>query len=163
MKKFVDPNDPYRVRRRNAPKGVPMAFIEGVLLTETDDCILFPFGRNADGYARLGNDEYGHVIVCERAHGPRPSPDDVVAHSCGNPPCVNKRHVRWATHAENAEDRAKHGTNRRPKIAQREIEFIGKELVHVMRFRDIAKMHGVSGSTIAGIARKAVGGAVNGS
>lgn len=158
MKRFVDPRDLYRVRRRNAPKGAPMAFLEGALATETDACIVFPFGRNADGYARLANDEYGHVIACERTHGPRPTPVHVVAHSCGNPPCVNKRHLRWATPAENADDSARHGTNRRPRIAQREVEFVGAQLVHVMRYRDLARMFGVSGSTVASIARKAAGG-----
>ncbi|MHB9475162.1 HNH endonuclease [Mesorhizobium sp. M0589] len=138
-----------------------MAFIERALLTETDHCIEFPFCRNADGYARLkceGRDVYGHVIVCERAHGQRQTPESVVAHRCGNHACVNKRHVRWATPAENTADRVGHGTNRPTKLPKHAVHFIGKELVHVMRYRDIAIMHGVSGSTIASIARKAAGG-----
>ncbi|WP_292565493.1 HNH endonuclease [Mesorhizobium sp.] len=161
MKKFVDPNHPYRVRRRRAPKGAPLAFIEDALLTETDDCIRFPYCCNGDGYARLkyeGKDAYGHVIVCTRAHGQRPTASSVVAHGCGNQSCINKRHLRWASSAENAADKAGHGTSQPSKLPQHAVDFIGSELVHVMRYRDLARMYGVSGSTIASIARKAAGG-----
>lgn len=134
-----------------------MAFIEHALTRETDDCIRFPFGLNGDGYAnlRIGRQHaYGHVIVCQRAHGQKPLSDSLVAHSCRTPACVNKRHLRWATSAENAADQTKHGTTSRgPKLKPIGVKFISEELAHVMRYRDIGRMFGVSGSTVSNAVR----------
>jgi hypothetical protein len=48
--------------------------------------------------------------MCIAAHG-KPKRDDLhAAHSCGNPQCVNPKHIRWATPAENNQDKILHGT-----------------------------------------------------
>ncbi|WP_420820099.1 HNH endonuclease [Rhizobium freirei] len=51
-----------------------------------------------------------HRVVCEKAHGVPSFPDAQAAHRCGNNSCVNPNHVRWATQAENEEDKRAHGT-----------------------------------------------------
>jgi hypothetical protein len=89
-------------------------FLDLALMQETDECILWPFSIDDRGYGSMGvgrkSTRRSHVAMCEMAHGPKPSPDLEVAHKCGNRPCINKRHVRWATRVENAADRVEHGT-----------------------------------------------------
>lgn len=53
-----------------------------------------------------------HRLVCIQAHG---DPDDgqEACHNCGNPPCVNPRHLRWDTHKSNIGDKVAHGTHNR--------------------------------------------------
>lgn len=54
-----------------------------------------------------------HSLICEIFHGPRPSPSHHAAHICGRRICVNHRHIRWATPAENELDKVAHGTSNR--------------------------------------------------
>ena len=84
------------------------------LLAETDDCVEWPFAKNTGGYGRVwidGKVHHTHAIACNFAHGPAPSPLHEVAHTCGNAKCMNHRHLRWATHAENLADTVTHGTS----------------------------------------------------
>jgi hypothetical protein len=58
--------------------------------------------------------------MCILAHGLPPFPKAEAAHGCGKGHlgCFSPKHVRWATPAENAADRVKHGTaNRGEKVA----------------------------------------------
>lgn len=79
---------------------------------ETNDCIdHFDFAPIAE-YATMnvgGKQRRVSRLVCEAVYGPPPSSRHHAAHSCGNPPCVNKRHLRWATPVQNAKDRTTHG------------------------------------------------------
>jgi hypothetical protein len=99
---------PTITKNKYPQRGSLIAFIEKSLLSDTDECIEWPFGR-ARNYGYFNGTSASHTI-CERAHGPRPSAAHEVAHSCRNPPCINKRHLRWATHAENEKDKIGHGT-----------------------------------------------------
>jgi hypothetical protein len=51
-----------------------------------------------------------HRRVCLETHGPAPADKPQAAHSCGNRPCCNKRHVRWASQSDNEQDKLEHGT-----------------------------------------------------
>lgn len=82
-----------------------------------DVCHLWPYRRNTQGYAVVWCEaEYQRVnrIVCAHVHGPAPSAQHQAAHSCGERACVNPRHLRWATQAENIADAKVHGTFRPP-------------------------------------------------
>lgn len=77
---------------------------------DTDDCIEWPYAH-VKGYGRIGN----YLLtrnVCFANFGEPPTPRSQAAHSCGNPPCINWRHLRWATAIENAADRWSQGTMR---------------------------------------------------
>jgi hypothetical protein len=78
-----------------------------------DDCLIFPFARNNHGYGALkfeGRIMAASRAMCIIAHGHPPDPSLVAAHSCGkgHTGCVNPKHLRWATYAENALDLAEH-------------------------------------------------------
>lgn len=109
-----------RVNLVRAPKGAPLAFLQGLLSKEEiDSCILWPYARDPNGYAKLkgkaGETEVAARRMCEMKWGPPPNPDALTAHSCGKGHlgCVSPWHVRWATHAQNSADALGHGTRAR--------------------------------------------------
>lgn len=81
---------------------------------QTDECILWPFGRMANGYGNVryeGRTRGVHVVVCEHFHGGKPGPGMDVCHAhTGNRHCINPRHLRWDTRAGNMRDAVEHGT-----------------------------------------------------
>lgn len=81
---------------------------------DTDECVLWPYGKNTYGYGRLGTPMRGtrgaHRVACMLVHGDPPTGYDA-AHSCRSRECVNPRHLRWATRKENMGDKRRDGTD----------------------------------------------------
>jgi hypothetical protein len=80
-----------------------------------DECLIWPFGRNARGYGILRHDGRAQIVsrlVCIEENGPPPTPEHQAAHSCGRggDGCVTKKHMVWKTPAENTDDKKQHGT-----------------------------------------------------
>lgn len=81
-----------------------------------DECLIWPFQRLQDSGAAAvkwkGKQTVAARVMCQLVHGTPPSPKHEAAHSCGNghKGCVNPKHLRWATHAENEADKLIHGT-----------------------------------------------------
>ena len=87
------------------------------------ECLVFTGHLAREGYGqvsseqgRAGNVIGAHVVSCEAAHGPRPTPDHEVLHSCDNPPCVEPTHLRWGTRYENHRDAVERGRFVAPPI-----------------------------------------------
>lgn len=104
-------------------------------------------------------------VICERMYGP-PRPGDEAAHSCGNPECLNRRHVRWATHVENEADKRQHGTlnvgerNGHATLTTVEVDEIRRLRSGGLKLDEIAGRFGVQKSTVSRIAngiRRAAG------
>ncbi len=93
-------------RNKRAKNGEPEKFIEIAKKYTGDDCLIWPYGKDKDGYGWCGG-EAVHRIVCP---GEPKGERDQAAHYCGNPSCVNPNHLRWATKSENMQDKHLHGT-----------------------------------------------------
>lgn len=90
-----------------------LKFLRAVLTYQGDLCQPWPYSGLPSGYAQTSIKNHPvlvHRWVCERAHGSAPFPRAVAAHSCGNRPCCNPRHIRWTTQQQNIADKVVHGT-----------------------------------------------------
>jgi hypothetical protein len=108
--------DPLRENVIASP-GNPEAFFQQALKCTSDECLIWPYGRDNRGYAQMSWRKRGKAIkkvycaVCEEVHGTPPTPKHEAAHSCGNGHlgCINPRHLRWLTHKENLAEMRAHG------------------------------------------------------
>lgn len=118
----------YRMRKHGDPlkgrahKGEPQRFLTDYVLTyQGDDCLFWPYGRSKAGYGVLrheGRAKTVHRLVCTEIHGPPPASDAEASHLCGQGHlgCVNARHLRWESHAENMAKMVEHGRSNRGEI-----------------------------------------------
>ena len=127
---------------------------------ESDACILFPFYVGNHGYGRLSSNGEGwlaHRYICTKIYGPAPTKKHDAAHSCGNKLCMNKRHLRWATRAENEADKKAHGRDNRgsrhgmSKLTAEQVRAIrGARMAQ----KTIAHQYGISRATVSDLKRK---------
>lgn len=141
-------------------KGDLMIFVNQALAAETDECIPWPYGKAGSQYGVLnieGRRAYAHRVVCEAAHGPMPADKREAAHGCGNSSCINKRHLRWATHKENDADKIIHGTTNKgerhgnSKLTDFDVLAIRKRLRQGETQRSVAKDFSVHVMTVCNI------------
>lgn len=100
-------------------KGEVKEFLNNIAIPyEGDSCLEFPYARSRSGHGHVSKSAFGtgeaHVYVAVAVHGPKPSDKHEVCHSCGNPPCVNPKHLRWGTRKDNVRDAIEHGTFKPP-------------------------------------------------
>jgi hypothetical protein len=158
--RLVRHGDPLGGRR---PLGHAIADIFRALETDTDDCIFWTHARNQFGRGNVfyqGKYYSASRLVCILAHG-TPAPKMEAAHSCGNGhlACINPRHLRWATRAENIADMFLHGTapigeqSPSAKLSELDVIHIKARLKTGEMHTTIAKDFGVSASNISMIGR----------
>lgn len=113
--------------------GASEDFLRAIVDTKEDACIIWPYCTNEKGYglATIGGKQRGaHNWICRLVHGDPPEGRKHAAHKCGDPICVNPNHIRWATHAENMNDKYIHGTmnhgerNGKTTITEEDVIFI---------------------------------------
>lgn len=108
--------DPGVVLKKHSPNRSTHRFVEEVLASSTDECILWPFATDRSGYAVMTHPETGrytkaHRFICQIVYGP-PRGRLACHGPCHQPSCVNPRHLSWGTHVDNARDRLRDGTHR---------------------------------------------------
>jgi hypothetical protein len=91
------------------------AWLEAAAKHEGDDCLIWPFARDHNGYGvrvTKGHTQTASRAICLLAHGEPPTPKHHAAHTCnaGHLGCVNPRHLTWKTAKENAADKFGAGT-----------------------------------------------------
>ena len=99
--------------KKIAPKGSSEKFLRRNVSYTGDECLIWPYRKVPAGYGLAvidGVQKRASRWMCILAHGNPKSNDLVAAHNCGNPSCVNPRHIRWATELENSQDKLAHGT-----------------------------------------------------
>ena len=141
----------------------PRKFIAEVVLRYSDPiaCLIWPFSRNHEGYGQMRHGEktaMANIVICEAAHGPKPSDEHEVAHSCGNGAggCCSPLHIRWATKVENEADKILHGTTNRceangqAKLNADQVRKI-RSLAGTMWQREIAALFDVDRRTVGKI------------
>ena len=149
--------DPSICLKPMVKRGEPWRWLQEHASFAGDECLIWPFARHVSGRAHMKRGKPSR-IMCELVHGPVPTSTHHAAHSCGkaNNGCVNPRHLRWATPAENAADKEQHGTVSRgvkyyaAKFTNDDIRRI-RFLAGKVRGRDLAAEYGVSVSNISAV------------
>jgi hypothetical protein len=128
-----------------------------------DDCLLWPFSRNPNGYAHLSSGRFhkhykttsASKMICIEVYGPPPTPAHEAAHNCGkgNLGCINRHHLRWTTHKDNFADDQLGEDHHSSKLTKEEIIEI-RNLAGTMTHQDIAEKYNVSRSQVTKIINK---------
>ena len=122
-------NGTWKRKQEKAAEGKPLQFLIDNVNYESDECLIWPYGKFAEGYGciRLSNGSYhAHRKMLELTAGPPPSPDMLTIHLpvvCHNRACVSPRHLRWGTVTDNARDKLLDGTSSR-KLSDNQVREI---------------------------------------
>ncbi len=160
-KRWRKHGDPLFVAAFSPNAGLPLKFFEDALTYKGDDCLIWPFYRNPQGYAvfwHKGRARSVHRAACESRNGPPPKPKSEACHSCGNGHlgCVTGSHSYWGTKSENEMDKVRHNTsnrgerNRTAVLNEDQVRQI-RQLIGSRTQADIAAMFGVSRYAIRAI------------
>lgn len=142
--------------------GDPMRWIETHAAHSGDECLIWPFGRNAYGRGVVQHE--GKIVqvsrlMCTAAHGQPPSDNYEAAHNCGkgHEGCVHPGHLEWKTKEQNEADKIAHGTlvhgerSHLAKLTDEQVRHI-RILLQTESPTSIAKRYGLVRETIRAIA-----------
>ncbi len=141
-------------------KGKQLQWLRDHVDHNGEECLIWPFFRNHEGYGSLGY--YGkvrkaHRVMCILANGEPPDPKLVTAHSCGNGHlgCVHPKHLSWKTIRQNRLDANRHGTGNAPAPRRLTIDQVEQIRASSKSYIELAAEFGVKVPTIGKIKRGA--------
>lgn len=143
--------------RASPGKSLLMEWMHAHAIWQSDDCLLWPFGKANYGYGEIvvnGRKRLAHNLMCELVHGPAPAGKTDAAHRCGNRLCCNPRHLRWSTRQENVDDTLVHGTRIRgelhkgAKITSVDVIEIRRLAASGVRCKELAARYNISPWTV---------------
>lgn len=146
------------------PNGEPLRWLQEVAFSHVDTgpCLIWPYARSDSGYGKVWIDDRLQVvsrIVCERRHGPAPTPQHEAAHSCGqgHEGCCNPWHLDWKTPKQNHADKLVHDTHQRgerhgqAKLTESDVHAIRRLIAAGKTRAAIGNQFGVAPSVISHI------------
>ena len=140
--------------RQHKNQGRARPFFNEMVKLETDDCIVWQYGKSWNGYGQIdidGKTRRVHRLAADIRGIPKTEGKNIVGHTCHNRACFNYRHLKWINNKENMADKLKDGTrqtginNGKSKLDEDKVRFIRQSSLPQ---RKLAKMMGVSQSTI---------------
>lgn len=142
----------------NRGKGKLFLWLKERVNHNSDECLIWPFSRNHQGYGQVGHHgkvHKAHRVMCRIAHGEPPAEYFEAAHSCGNgyAGCVNPRHLSWKTPLENRLEANAHGTGRGHRRKQLPADVVRKIKESPKSYLEIANEFGVYFGTVGKIKR----------
>lgn len=140
--------------------------VEAVAACHSDECLIWPFRKDRDGYGRVRppREEYGritfgaHRLAFKLVNGRWPDPLGI--HSCDTPSCINPAHIKDGTHAINHAQKVARGRSTRG-VLQHSAK-LNDDLVRQIRieyrprkfgYHRLANKYGVTKPIIKGIIR----------
>lgn len=112
-------------------------WFENAILIESDECLLWPFGKDGHGYGNMkieGTNKKVHVQTAIKRIGPNIENKEVAHGPCHKILCFNYRHLSYKSHLENQRDKQRDKTNiGNPKIPN-------SELAKIVHLRDITNL-----------------------
>lgn len=142
-----------------SPRWARKFFDDVVMTYDGDECLTWPYAT-IKGYGAMRVDGET-VYVCRLAvKEPQPSPDHLVAHSCGRGQfgCVARNHLIWKTQKGNKADELLHGTrnfgerNGGATLTEPEVLETVELLKGPLTRADIGALYGVSREAVNEIA-----------
>lgn len=121
---------------------------------DTDECVIWPFALSGHRYGQMyfeGKQARAHRVQFYLNNGFYP---ENVMHQCDNTKCVNPKHLKGGTRAQNACDMAVKGRVYGQKVAltDEQVAQIRSEYQYrVVGCRQLGKKYGVSDETIRDI------------
>lgn len=97
----------------NLPSSKQLLWLKQAIETAGEECCEWPFYKTPKGYGRVcfkNSPIRAHRLVCYWVHGRPENHEMHAAHSCGNPKCVNPKHLRWALPHDNEQDKSTYKT-----------------------------------------------------
>lgn len=149
--------------RSRAVRGEPLRWLRDRVGFNGDDCLIWPFFRDArSGYAKVyfeGKNVAACRVMCTMAHGTAPDGQPCALHTCGKGHlgCVHPEHLRWGTKLENASDRTKDGTELcgtavwSARLKPEDVLAIKGKVSAGVRQADVAREYGINPSHVSKI------------
>lgn len=141
---------------------LPARFWAKVDVRSPDECWLWKATTDRQGYGAIMMRDHkprrAHHVALYLDGRPRPDGAHTL-HSCDNRACVNPKHLRWGTIAENARDKAAKGRCPDTSGERNAHHKLTEEQVRVIRASDesqraLGAIYGVSHSIIGRIKRR---------